>query len=652
MPAGVRQVAGNVSALEHAPGETHPQAAFHEADMVRVVTPSPDHVRLSSVSEPPKKKYGCLMALLPDDVTKQIVKWCKANIEERHLSKGGWEGSPHVTIKYGFIDDVTSIIKSFTSAFDPFPIKLGTLSLFKGNDDGDVLKIDVEAHTLRRMNRCVTDSFNCFDKYPEYKPHLTLAYIDPNFSSSYTAMKPPFLNLEVFVNELEYSTAEKKRTRIDLSKRGKALSWLSTGMGGALVKPARFPKTLAVGPSTIKRKHLDWFVKAGFTGQKEDKLGRKICYSDGKRVSCGKPPKTSNKPASAKDPKQEKPSYNQKPQTENATEQKPEKLKHPKKKPQSVKPAASVKPTKPTVENVKSNIGKFLESGNVTPDSARGVLLSILSLTVVQIGELKKQLGLKASGNKQQIADKLAAQIIAKVTSEKPSKSEESRTQSGKETPQPKNDSTPKSASDIKKDWPKDSETRRLSEQSEQKLSDITNDQVMPKLDSMNMFVLRGYTSHAYERVNAAARGTLGDVNSADEQMVNVIDDIIRKSPKLPPTMTYRGISVPENTQRELLSQFTQSLKDGNPITLKGFASTSIDPSSALKFSSKEGVPLMFEIRATKGVYLEPITHEKGEKELLLPNNGKFRVVGIAESPTKGTGRVKYIQLEQITGDD
>lgn len=67
-------------------------------------------------------------------------------------------------------------------------------------------------------------------------------------------------------------------------------------------------------PTSLKEKygekHLSFYnIKGGFTGQKEDKLGRTFCYQDGHRVPCNKPkaPKLTKPADRAEEPKKEEP---------------------------------------------------------------------------------------------------------------------------------------------------------------------------------------------------------------------------------------------------------------------------------------------------------------------------------------------------------
>ncbi len=170
-------------------------------------------------------RYGCLMAVIPTNISSQITKWTRDSIWEKHLGPGGFENKPHITVKYGFRDpspETVQQLKEVLSSWTPIYVKLTSLSLFRGCEDGDVLKVDVYSPELHKLNREIKSKFDCHDKFPNYLPHLTIAYLDPTFSQGYPLLNPDFLWQETMIDSLEWSGADgtKETIRLGVGKTG------------------------------------------------------------------------------------------------------------------------------------------------------------------------------------------------------------------------------------------------------------------------------------------------------------------------------------------------------------------------------------------------------------------------------------------------
>lgn len=132
-----------------------------------------------------KRKYACLMLdcsnLKPkiDEIQRQIDRADLYTAEKGHAI----EKDIHITALYGFVTDDSKKV------FDALPNKkigyaLKKLSLFE-NDKFDVLKIDVESKDLKKLNKKLDSSFKNENSYPNYIPHLTIAYLKPGMGKKY-----------------------------------------------------------------------------------------------------------------------------------------------------------------------------------------------------------------------------------------------------------------------------------------------------------------------------------------------------------------------------------------------------------------------------------------------------------------------------------
>lgn len=121
---------------------------------------------------------------LPDDLARRILAWGDENIGEDLLYTNpddlafGREDEPHITLLYHLSDNDPKPVESIMSRQKPFDVTLGKTSLFTTNDFFDVLKIDVSGDGLYRTNQLLVSGIAPPRQYPQYVPHVTLAYLN------------------------------------------------------------------------------------------------------------------------------------------------------------------------------------------------------------------------------------------------------------------------------------------------------------------------------------------------------------------------------------------------------------------------------------------------------------------------------------------
>lgn len=136
--------------------------------------------------EDEKYEYGCVM--LYTDFPSQIIK-LQDTIDPNDVQSPGIEHEPHCTLLYGLhagvtIDQVESIVHDFKfsdlKAFNP--------SLFE-NPEFDVFKYDIGYPTrggsfLHQCNERLKKLPHT-SSYPDYHPHMTIAYLQPGKGKKY-----------------------------------------------------------------------------------------------------------------------------------------------------------------------------------------------------------------------------------------------------------------------------------------------------------------------------------------------------------------------------------------------------------------------------------------------------------------------------------
>jgi 2'-5' RNA ligase len=160
---------------------------------------------------------------LPEGKVLDAVKKMALSIPDGDLAGDGREKDFHVTVKYGLHTDDAVDVKKVVDSFGPVSVRLGKISLFpanesqiqRGGEQYDVVKIDVDSENLHRLNNLVSDSLECTDTHPDYKPHITLAYVKPGAGKKYVGEWEGEED-ELSFNALRFSSKDGNKTTINL----------------------------------------------------------------------------------------------------------------------------------------------------------------------------------------------------------------------------------------------------------------------------------------------------------------------------------------------------------------------------------------------------------------------------------------------------
>lgn len=141
--------------------------------------------QMNIMTEQHKHEYGCAMLFFdfPDMV--DIHDIIDSNdVYEEDGEDYGLETEPHTTLLFGLHEgiptsDIESVLKDFT--FEDCIAH--NASIFE-NEKYDVLKFDVKGKNLKEANDKLKE-FPYTSDYPEYHPHMTIAYITPGNGEKY-----------------------------------------------------------------------------------------------------------------------------------------------------------------------------------------------------------------------------------------------------------------------------------------------------------------------------------------------------------------------------------------------------------------------------------------------------------------------------------
>lgn len=162
-------------------------------------------------------EYGCLMVYLTIPNWDRII----SNIDPNHLynpenERYGKETEPHCTILYGIHSDVSDeeIISMFSNLeVSDFDVEVDGIDCFY-NKDYDVLKLNVRSDKLNQLNGLAKELPHTSD-YPDYKPHITLAYLIKNFGKLY--VDPTFNMFVDKIDKIVYSKPNGEKIDIPLN---------------------------------------------------------------------------------------------------------------------------------------------------------------------------------------------------------------------------------------------------------------------------------------------------------------------------------------------------------------------------------------------------------------------------------------------------
>jgi len=142
-----------------------------------------------------KIDYGCVMLYTEvSDWNKYLEIIKKEDIYDDEFKDYGLEHTPHCTLLFGLhLDEVEpEEVKEFMKTFKPIEVKIKEISMFK-NDDYDVVKYDVPVtEELQMYHDLLERRFTNTQTFPEYHPHMTIAYVLPGKGKKYVKKVKPF----------------------------------------------------------------------------------------------------------------------------------------------------------------------------------------------------------------------------------------------------------------------------------------------------------------------------------------------------------------------------------------------------------------------------------------------------------------------------
>ena len=131
----------------------------------------------------------------------------------------GIETDPHITVLYGFKSDKSlGKLKSKIGSIPPFLVKLTSPGVFE-KPEYDVVYLSVSSDKLYEINSWIRKNCDVQVTYPNYTPHLTLAYVAPRFGEYIKdVLGKRFKQETLKVITMDWSNTKGEKERINMKR--------------------------------------------------------------------------------------------------------------------------------------------------------------------------------------------------------------------------------------------------------------------------------------------------------------------------------------------------------------------------------------------------------------------------------------------------
>jgi 2'-5' RNA ligase len=161
-----------------------------------------------------KYDYATAMVDIPG-MKEKIAEWRDENLTpemlEEEEANGDCDG--HITILYGLLSDDVGAVEDAIKEYGKKSIefKVGAIQIFE--NDTDVISAKIISKDLDKLNKIISKLPN-ENKYDEYIPHMTMAYLKSGEGKQFVGKKP--FSEEFSVKEILLSDKNGKKKTIKL----------------------------------------------------------------------------------------------------------------------------------------------------------------------------------------------------------------------------------------------------------------------------------------------------------------------------------------------------------------------------------------------------------------------------------------------------
>jgi len=120
-----------------------------------------------------------------------LTEWLRAftyAIPDDIIHPQGREDEMHITVLYGLTGEDVQPVAEQLHGTEYAHATLGPIRVFS-NPKYDVVHVSVNSNCLRKMHWKIRNNVPCDVTFPDYNPHITLAYLEPGMGKRYDGAK-------------------------------------------------------------------------------------------------------------------------------------------------------------------------------------------------------------------------------------------------------------------------------------------------------------------------------------------------------------------------------------------------------------------------------------------------------------------------------
>lgn len=184
---------------------------------------------LAEIDASSEKRTSTQLTLSEADAAPIIALGNRIDPADLYTAEEGYglEDQPHITALYGLDTQEPEDARKALADFGPVKARIGNASVFE-NDKYDVLKFDITGDDVHRLNAELRKLPHKSD-FPDYKPHMTVAYLKKGTAQKYAGFKMGISSKELTFGTLTFSDKERTHTPVALGKgeaiRSNGFSW-------------------------------------------------------------------------------------------------------------------------------------------------------------------------------------------------------------------------------------------------------------------------------------------------------------------------------------------------------------------------------------------------------------------------------------------